>query len=388
MAPTRSALRLAASCALGVAAIATTDAAEWSAAPVFNWIVDQDSNRTLAERSRTSQGGTMRLDLNLIRADETGQFSLRPYFALRRFTQDGAQGGAQDADDFGLDLSSVWLGERSQLTAGASYAVESTLTSELTDTGISSGDLHRRTRIGQLGWEWRHAEDRAFQLQASYANVDYQGLRAERRLGYEYPSLSLEEHFTLSPLTSVSITVLAAELISPLEFADARNQSLSVGLERALSEQTLLHTSLGISRREFQFGQDHGFVWEADVTRAFEAGKLNVFYRRQLVPSGLGFLVERDEAGVTFNHPLSELSSAALAARSFRNDSAQFTSSDERRRFEEISAGLYWHLNETASIGFSVAERRAQQVQGADLTNGFRVVATLTWAPRKYSISR
>lgn len=369
--------------ALGSAATSIAVSAEWSAAPVVGWTVDHNSNRSLSRDAQASQRGSMAFDLLLSRADPTFQLALQPHVDVHRYTNDGAS----DYDDRSLNLSARWAREHSQWNFSAGVSQESTLTSELTDTGLAEGDTARRTRSAGGGWRLQHAEHRSLDIQLSYADVDYQGLRADRLPGYEYTSVSIGERFAVSSLTAFSVSAFGSDLQSGFSGGDSRDAGLSIAAERALSDRTLVHASVGYSARHIAGESDQGYIGEVELTHDAELATWRLYFERRLTASGLGFLVERDEAGVVFNRPLSPMWSANLRIQAVRNDSVAFAANGERVRYETAEAGLDWRNSATSVMSLRVASSRAQQNRFTDLEEGWRAAVSLTWSPRPKVLS-
>lgn len=381
---TRVSLRLAVSCALSVSATGIANAAEWSAAPVMSWGVDQDSNRVLADEARASQSGNLHLEAQLRHTSPNLQLSVRPLVEFHRYTNDGSA----NSDDRSLGLASNWIREHWQWSVSAQVAQESTLTSELTDTGVIEGDSTRRTKSAASSWRLEHTELRSTDIQAAYADVDYQGRLANRLPGYRYPSLSLSERFQVSERSAFVMSAFASELQSPFRLSESRDTGFTFAVDHALSDLTQLHFAFGGSERKIAGIRSNGYVGELDLTRNSEAGQWRLFYHRKLAASGLGYLVERDEAGLSLRHPLSPLMSGSVSVQAVRNDNATFGGSSERHRYEAFETGLDWRLRETAMMGLRLGARRAQRFENTDLAGGWRASVVFTWTPRPQTLSR
>ena len=382
--PSRASRRFAISCALGFTTACVADAAEWSAAPILRWSVDQDSNRVLANDARASQGGTMHLEAQLRHSTPNLQLSMRPLVEFHRFTNDGAS----QFDDRSLSFSSAWRREHLRWIGSAQMAEESTLTSEPTDTGIVEGDTTRRTKSVASTLSFEHTELRSTEFQASIADVDYHGRFADRLPGYRYPSLSLSERFIVSERTSLVMAAFASRLESPFYLGESREAGFSYAIDHAVSDRTLVHVSFGGSARDAAAGRSNGYVGELEISHETEQGQWRLFYHRKLAPSGLGFLVERNEAGLSLRHPISALVTGSLNVLAVHNDNSSFGGTSERRRYETVETGLDWRLRETTQLGFKLGARRAQQREDSELAAGWRASVVLTWTPRPQTLSR
>ena len=95
---------------------------------------DYDTNRQLRTDSTGSGAGYLTIDLKFRRELEDLQLSLEPTYTLRRFTDSRYGNG----DDRTVSAGMIWTGERSALNLSASYLDQSTLTSEVFETGMNA----------------------------------------------------------------------------------------------------------------------------------------------------------------------------------------------------------------------------------------------------------
>jgi hypothetical protein len=372
------------SCALLFAALGQpVMAAEWSAAPTLSWGLDHSSNRALSARERSSAAGTMSMNFLMRRVEPTFELAVEPHLSLTRFTHQAAA----DANDRSMVASGAWLSEHSRLSSNVGYSLQSTLLSELEDTGVVS-DSNRRTKNASLSWSLLQSEYRTLQTQLSYVSVDYTASRFGRLPGYRYPSLSIGETFALSERTSFTVSAFGSYLDSPVEGSDSRDSGASVSLDRVLSSQMKAHVSVGYSTRELANVSDQGYIADLELTRQSELHHWNLYYHRRLMASGYGYFVERDEAGLGFTRLLSEALSASFNVRAVRNDNTTLLTSAERRRYESAESALDWRLSETSVIRTTASFTQAQQASGTALLDGWRIAISFNWSPRPRVVSR
>jgi hypothetical protein len=369
---------------LSLCATSAADCAEWSAAPTLSWGVDQDSNRLLADKARESQSGTMHLEAQLRRTSENWQLSARPLAEFRRYTNDGSA----EADNRSLGIASAWSREHLQWNVVAQLAEESTLTSEVTDTGLIEADSTRRTKSVASTWVYQHSELRALEVQTAFADVDYHGRVSRNLPGYQYPSVSLTERFTVTDRTQFSITAFGSELRTPFRFSESRDTGFRYGVDHVLNEVTRLHFSVGASSRRILGDHDNGYVGDVELTRNAEIGQWRLFYRRELAASGLGYLLERDTAGVSLRRPMTPHIVGSINLQSVQNDNSAALTSAERYRYSSLEAGADWRVAESSTLGLRLGARRAQRTEEADINSGWRAAAVFTWTPRIRTLSR
>jgi len=238
------------SCVLGAGATPAARAAEWSITPIYSSSVDYDSNRTLLAKGKDSEATTLAVDLKLKRALEDLQLTFEPRYAWRRFTRPSLGNG----DDRGVSAGLDWTGERSILGLTASYLDQSTLVTEVLETGIANGDTHRRASQAGGSWTWNQTERRALIAQFTYLDVSYYGLSRALLPGYRYPSGSVGEQFTFSERGTVTLSAFGSRLQSETEGNSNHEEGLQTEIVYLLTQQTKIDAALGKSRRVLTTG--------------------------------------------------------------------------------------------------------------------------------------
>jgi hypothetical protein len=365
------------SCVLGVG-VSPVRAAEWSITPSYSSSVDYDSNRRLVAEGKGSGASVLAVDLKFKRALEDVEFSLEPRYAWRRFTDASLGNG----DDRTVNAGINWVGERSTLNLTASYWDQSTLVTELLETGLVSGDTHRRQGQAGANWSWNQTERRALIAQLSYSDVNYYGQNASLLPGYRYPSGSLGERFFFSERGSVTLGAFG----SMLESDTPGNSSHEVGIQAEViyvfSEKTRLDTSIGESSRVLSGGSSHGTNASVSLNHSLFLGSICLGYTRSLVPYGIGFLVERQQLTATFVRPLTPFLESNLSFVRVQNNETAVLLRLDRRNYNSLSAGLSWHPAETWTVGARIEGVRTQLVSLAGQTvTGWRSSMTVTWSP-------
>src|SRR3977135_1556925 len=94
----------------------------------------------------------------------------------------------------------------------ASFSDQSTLTSELLETGIVSIDTHRQQTQAGGTWSWSQTERRQLITQLSYIDVSYYGQGRASLPGFRYPSGSVGERFGLSEKGSLTVSAFGSAL--------------------------------------------------------------------------------------------------------------------------------------------------------------------------------
>jgi hypothetical protein len=372
-------------CLLG-AGVSQPHAAEWSMQPTFSWTADYDSDRNLAVNSQGSEAAVLYGDLRLQRALENTQIVLEPKFALRRYS-DSIWG---PGDDRSLYTSFNWMGEHARLDLSGSLANQSTLTTELLETGIVSTNTRRRLAEAGGEWDWTLAERHQLFLQLSYTGVGYQGppLVELELPGYRYPSGSVGGRFNLSERTTISVSAFGDALLSDRAGASSHEAGAQVELRYAHSERTSFDVSIGESRRSVAGVSGLGTVAALSVSRNLSLGTATLGYTRNLVPYGIGFLVERQQFTAAATRPLTPYLVADITVLRIQNNQSTVLLGLDRRSYDNAVLGLNWQLNESWTLRSEATTSWSQPIRSNVTVHEWRTALTMTWKPSASARSR
>ncbi|HVO47247.1 MAG TPA: hypothetical protein VMT29_13015 [Steroidobacteraceae bacterium] len=363
-------------CLLGHAAPAW--GAQWTLTPLFSSSVDYDSNRRLELDQSGSESAVVTADLSFRRAVEDGDIYIEPRYSFRRFS-DGSLG---NGDDRSLYAGFDWLQERTTLNVTASVWDQSTLLTELQETGIVNGNTHRRLAHGSASWTWTQTERRQLITQIALDDVKYHGQNESLLPGYRYPSGSLGERFNFSERGSVTVSLFGSKLESDSPGNSSHEYGVQAQLTYSFTERVHLDGSIGQSSRVLAGTSSHGTDTSITLTRDLERGILSASFTRSLVPYGVGFLVEREQLNALASHSLTTNLDASIAVTRIRNNELAVLLGIDRRSYDSVTANLSWRLTPTWSLSGQVAAVRSQQPGLADQTvHQWRTAVTLIWAP-------
>lgn len=353
-------------------------AAEWSITPNYSASVDYDSNRRLQADAKSSGATVLAVDLLFKRALEDLQFTVEPRYAWRRFTDASFGNG----DDRTVSTGINWARERSLLQLTAYYGDQSTLTTELLETGLVSADTHRRLGQAGMSWNWNQTEQRTLVAQLSYMDVSYYGRNAVLLPGYRYPSGSLGERFTFSERGSFTLSAYGSLLQSDTRGNSSHTAGLQGQLIYQFSERTDLNASLGESKRILGGEGSYGTDASISLNHSLYLGRVSLGYTRSLVPYGTGFLVQQQQLTAVLAYPLTPFLDSNLAFLRVQNNDVAVLLRIDRPSYSSLSAGLSWHPAETWSVGARLEAARTQVFGlGGQAVTSLRSAATVTWSP-------
>lgn len=378
--PLRHALAGLAACA----ACQTVAAAEWSIAPTVAWTTDHDSNRRLAvTREEADEGAWLTFDAAMKRATETGDITLQPHLTLQRFSGDSAL----DSNDGSLVLSTTHRSERTTVTASAQVARDSTLTTELADTGIIDTSTRRELRSGSLAVSRGFSDRQQFEMDASYADVQFPGGLRFGLVGYRYPSLALVYSLGISPRATLSATAFGSESTAPLVHYQSHDAGMRFGADYALSERTHLSASAGFSNSVVNSNDSTGTVWALHLTRDDERTQWSISYDHSVQPSGNGALVLRDTGLASVTRRVAPELALIGSFTSVRNGNLGSQGIYNRSYFAG-DCGLQWQASPHWALSLTAGASESRLPGPNETARGWRTTARMSWSPLPWSVSR
>jgi hypothetical protein len=397
-------------CLLGAGGMSQLVAAEWSLQPMISVLADYDSDRNLAPNGGLggSEESVLYTDLRLQRAIEDTQIVIEPRFDVRRYSASIWGPG----NDRSLNSSFSYQGPRSKFTFAASIADQTTLTTELTETGIINGSTRRRTPQASTEWDWSQTERRQFFVLASFMVASYSGpplVRLELP-GYHYTNgaagerFFLTEHWTLSASAFGDVLTSArqggssheegGQLEISYQYSEQTLFDLAVGeSERSLSDQASTNTN-GASQGQFSHQTSTGTNVSFTATRTLERGSASVSYVRSLVPYGTGFLVQRQQAAATLIRPLAPDLDFNISLLRIQNNAATVRLGLDRPYYNSAQLGLNWKMGESWSLQPALTVSTSKPIGPLGSTHTepsvfqWRAGVTLVWQPLPGTKSR
>jgi hypothetical protein len=378
--------------ALGLGCVASAvappaRAAEWSMAPTFTAGENYASNWLLTSPAVSAASTWLFSNVQFERATETTQLTLTPQVDWQHF--DTRQIG--DIIDRDLSGSFLWTQERGSLNLAASRLDDSTVTTELTETGIASSDTHRLLEQGSVSWTYGLAEQRALVVQADYIDVSYYGAQTgilSLLEGYRYPTALLGEQFNLSERTVLTASAFWDELIAPISINDSHEAGGQLQLVHTFSETTQLNVTLGASARSLEGQRSTGEIADVNFSHNSELGKVSFEYSRRLVPYGTGVLAQRQQLTLSGAYNLTEKVDLDASVLRIDNSQSVVYLHLDRRSYTGFTFGCDWRPLETWKLRLEGGNTHTQTYDTASIpVSEWRAGLSITWTPYPGAIS-
>jgi hypothetical protein len=308
----------------------------------------------------------------------------QPKLALQRFSGNSAL----DSNNGSLLLSAQRQGELATVAASAQIARDSTLTTELLDTGIVNAATRQDTRSGSLSITRNLTESQQIQTDASWADVTYPGGLQFGLVGYRYPSIDLVYSIAITPRTTLSSIGFGSQSTAPLVHYESSDYGARLTIDHSLSLRMHITASLGASESRVRSVDDHGLVWSTRLTREDELNHWALSYERSVQPSGNGLLVNRDLATLSLARSVAPKLYATVAVTAVRNTDLGPALQETNRRYFTGDAGLEWRESPEWVFSFTGGASDSHVTDPDQTARGWHTGLRINWSPQRWSASR
>lgn len=404
-------------------------AAEWYAEPEISLRTGYNDNiRLTSDKHDSVWEAALAPSVTFGVATETSGLNGDAGFAVRRFT--GGSGlessDALDREDYHLNTNAFHRTLRNSFKANLDYTRDSTLDSELDQTGNVTEDRATRERLS-LGPTWTSAltELTHIELGYQYSNIDYKDDPGIANLvGYEYHSGSASLVRQLTQRVQGTLAAGYSRFLPDTDF-NSDTTSIQAGLTAKFSE-TLQTSFLAGQRRTtsdsfigtgFCIGANPGAtfpaciggiaipsgianievettsaVFSASITKTLETGSLSASLSRSSSPSSDGELLDTTRLVLLGSYKTSETLSTSLRIEYSENETIVsrigFVPNQGKETFFRVTPKTTWRWQREWELAgeYQYAENDDPRKSGTATRNA--VYVTLSYRPTKYSISR
>ncbi|MGB5260824.1 MAG: outer membrane beta-barrel protein [Gammaproteobacteria bacterium] len=376
-------------------------AAEWSMEPKISLRTGYNDNIRLTSFPHDSVWeAALTPSVKFAVAKELSGLSGDARVSVRRFT--GGSGNESsdtlDREDYHLGTDAWYNTQRDSLRANLDFTRDSTLDSELDETG-NVVELATRERF-TLGPSWTRVltELTRLELTYQYSNVDFSDDPGPQNLvNYDFhvASASLLRQFT----PRIQGTLAAGySSYRPESNFDSDTLSLQVGLSNNFSETLVGSFLVGLRQTTSDSSQPIGTeddtnspVYSASLTRTLENGSFGASLSRSTTPGGDGELLDSTRLVLTGEYKLTETVRTSLRAQYAENETIVnrigIQPSKNTEDFFRVTPKIHWRWAREWSLTGEYQYARDDNVNNQKATRN-AVYLTLSYLPPKRSISR
>ena len=398
-------------CGMQVLAASPSEAAEWSMEPSVDLRTEYNDNINFTSAPHPSVWGVI-LSPDVKFSGTTEAFNVTGGLRFNFNRYFGEQG--LDTNDHILILRSSYKGERDVLGFNVESVEDSTLVSELSDTGVVLARDQRHRLSANPSWSRSLTERTTFTASYTYTDVNYANNVATGLIDYRDQTATVGLSYRPGERDLATLTGYYDRYETSPGMFRANTYGIEVGYDRAFSET--LHGSLAVGTRTTRgtsttqalvcdgpilagicFGNvttiqsvtktnSTGYIFAANVDKQWETAKLSGSLSRAISPSGVGTLVQTDHLGVTWTRQWSPTVSSSVAAGMYRSQYGQNVTGNNNNYYA-IEPGVSWRLTEwwTLSGGYSYRSAKYEGSQAHTSANIAYLVLSYAWPKLSWS---
>lgn len=378
---------------LSIAAM-VAQGAEWTWSPAAAVEARQSTNPNLGFAAEDTVW-TMLAEprLNLQRRTETVTLAANTWLRSSRWRY--PEQATQELLDSFVNATVTAAGERDVLTLFTQYSHDSTVFSEMDDTGVVQANRRRDAYQVRPAWDYRLSEKWALNLSYGYQDVGYED-GSEIGL-YDYTNhdgtAALRSHFSEQDFWQVYLS--AAFNDTPDLRREFNNFGAGIGFSRQFSPTWSGRASAGARRtrstQEFVIpglanfevnDNDSGGTLEISLTQQGERSTFSSGLSRGFEPSGSGSAVIRDRLFAAYTHRFTMAFDARLTAEATQSDAVDPTVEDRLFGYLEPRVGWHWGQGFDASLGYRYRYQRYQDRDADAEDHSLDLRFSYTWARR------
>ena len=256
-------------------------------------------------------------------------------------------------------MNTYYKGETDTWNMDADYVLDSTLISELQDSGRVQFNKQRQLLNLQPSWSTRWSPRGSASLAGGYSTTRYNDGLAAGLINYRTSSVQASLSYNLSETQQAGATATVSRFEAPDLYNNKSNTyDLRATWHSNWTEQLETNLSGGVQVNETKlslFGltlkdTQHGFVADALARYTAERMTWTASASRRVDPSSLGVLAERDRVSINVSRALAEHMRGSVSGSWLHSKSLQNNVVADNRKWYQVDAGIRWAFSPAWSL--------------------------------------
>ncbi len=315
-------------------------AGNWFYQATLSSQVEADDNKRLrASDEEGTVGVEIRATLELSKKTETSDMYIRGALSSDRY--DGDDDGGLDSDDQYLYAGGSWRTERSEFSIDGEFRRESTLLTELEDTGLFADVERRVTKAITPQFAYSLFENTQLITGISYTDVEFPNTIPASLTEYDFKSANIGVSHSIDDRSAVSLTVFHSMYEADTFDNDVDTTGANLRYSTVLSEFWSVFAGIGYRDSKFKNvvggatvrDDDTGALYEAGATRRSELSEMQFTLSNELQPSASGNINERTEYRFDYRRLFTERFTGRLKFLWLENESVNSNNDSNDREY-------------------------------------------------------
>ncbi|HZF25302.1 MAG TPA: hypothetical protein VEZ88_03495 [Steroidobacteraceae bacterium] len=359
--------------------------AQWSAEGRMSADLEHHSNLQLeATDPLDVTGALIGLIGTLGVRSESQELTAAPRMLLRRY--DGGEN--LDANDYSLVMNYNVGRDTSRWHLDGSLANESTLTTELEDTGLVDVQKRREAIAFNGSVDWAATERDVVTMQVGDQANHYIDAASSGLIDYVYLGGLLAFNHSIDQRSSFGARFSGGSMKPAELFPASHDVAARLTFMRQFSPTYRLNLEAGVSRADSQGLADDGTVYLLDLERTGLLTDWHFAASREVVPSGAGSLTRREEGVFTLSRRLAPLWRMAVSLRHLLSEELQGSTRGTQRNYDRAELSCEWRLAQYWALSGAVSYATQNYSGPSPATDDLTYGIGLTWTPPAQAMSR
>ncbi len=313
--------------------------------------------------------------------------------ALMNFTRFVGEKGLDTTEQY-FQVESLYRTDKQAWGLSGGVTRDTTLTSELLETGLATIRLPRNQRTVNPSWQGSLSDRLSLRSSYQFTDVAYGG--AGVLFDYQAHAPSAGVSYRLSERDTVEATTYYLTYAAPSANIRADSYGAQVGLSHLFSETLrgalsggarLVSTELtaaGVTRND----RETAWLSEGTIEKQFETSVLRGRFGREINPSGAGFLVQVDRLSIAVEQEFTPAMKGSVSADAYWTSVLRTDITASDRRFYRVASEWRWQWSEWWFLDLSYSYAMLPSVGQTSAVGANATFIRLTYAPPKWAMSR
>lgn len=255
---------------------------------------------------------------------------------------------SQDRNDPSLNLGWTHNYDTGEFSATGLLNDQSTQVSELTDSGLISGDNTKKTRAVSINWRNSLTNRTSLTLGQRVTKASFHGLTTTGLVNYQNETSNVKVSHSLNDQTEV-FSQLVYSLQKPENSDSSNTKSLNFGLTWTMSEK--INTTISVGANEAKSGNSSNQSWQARIGSNYATlrTKTQLSVSRSQSPSSTGSFNESNQLALGWSYSLTERDNIGFDVTWRENLSANNTQIKLFSANYKKELSLSWNFNLSAT---------------------------------------
>jgi hypothetical protein len=380
-------------------------AAEWSVEPSVSLREEYTDNFFFTTGARSSVWGTtLSPEVKFSRKSETLETTGGLKLNFNRYS--GEEG--LDTEDVFLTFLSSYRAERNTLGLNINATRDSTLLSELAETGVVQARRQRDQLIVNPSLSRLLTETTLIKIEYIQRDTNYEDAPGTSLIDYRDQAAAATLQYTLSARTVLSFSAYYDRFETDPANFEAKTHGIQTAVNHQFSETLRGELGLGAYKIESTvasqalvctgpvllgtcFGQltrvtssteesTSGYTLSANLEKRWETTVLSGRLSREISPTGVGSLVQVDTLSASWIHDLSPTLKASIGASAYRSRYIGDIVSNSDSQYYNFEPRLSWRMTEWWTLDAGYKHSRVEYENSGDATaNTVYLMLSYNW---------